>query len=281
MTRFVFALSVVICTACLGSAQDKAALSVDRIQNLAYNSAKDADPLRHKLDLYVPKKATNFPVVMFVHGGTWRSGNKDLYAAVGNTLGSQGIGTAVINYRLSSKEGKVKHPDHIHDVAKAFSWVKANVGKHGGDAGKLYVGGHSAGGHLVALLGTDASYLKAEGCDVKDIRGVVALSGVYTIVPAIKQIQDAFGSDTKECLAASPMTHVSGHHPPFLIAYGDKDLPMLDIMAEQFGKKLTECKCPTRVMKISDRDHVSIMRNAAGNAEDPLTKAIVEFVKKN
>ena len=70
--------------------------------------------------------------MMFVHGGAWKCGNKDLYAPLGETFAKQGIGTAVINYRLTDGKGTVKHPDHIQDVAKAFAWVKDNCGKYGG-----------------------------------------------------------------------------------------------------------------------------------------------------
>src|SRR5262245_21259620 len=119
--------------------------------------------------------------MMFVHGGAWRSGQKEMYAALGETFAKQGVGTAVINYRLSSSGGTVKHPDHVKDVARAFAWVKENAARYGGDPEKLYISGHSAGGHLVALLATDEQYLKAEKCSAKDVRGVMALSGVYTI----------------------------------------------------------------------------------------------------
>jgi acetyl esterase/lipase len=253
---------------------------VEKHLNLAYNPARDADPVRHKLDLYVPKGARDFPVMVFVHGGMWRSGSKDLYAALGNTFAQQGIGTAVINYRLSNRNGDgARHPDHIKDVAKAFAWVKANAGKYGGSKDKLFLSGHSAGGHLVSLLATDEQYLKAEGCSVADVKGVMTVSGVYTISNLVGAFQEIFGKDDAACKAASPLTHVKDKHPPFLIAYGTKDFPFLDQMAEQFGKKLSDCKCDAKVMKL-DRDHYSIIVQLAASATDPLTKAMVEFMKK-
>jgi acetyl esterase/lipase len=250
---------------------------VEKVLDVSYNSAKDADPKRHKLDLYMPKGAKDFPVMMFVHGGRWKSGNKELYAPLGELFAKQGIVTVVINYRLTEKDGKIKHPDHIHDVAKAFAWVKENCGKYGGGKEKVFISGHSAGGHLVALLATDDSYLKAEKCTQKDIHGVMALSGVYTITPLI--LGDVFGKDAEVCKAASPLTHVQANEPPFLIAYGTKDIPFLDAMAEEFGKKLTECKCDCKVMKM-ERDHYTIIKNMASDVDDPLTKAMLEFMGK-
>ena len=258
-------------------ADGTAKFEVEKHQNLVYNSAKDADPVRHKLDLYLPKGAKDFPVMMFVHGGKWKSGNKELYAPLGETFAKQGIGTAVINYRLSDSSGTIKHPDHIKDVAKAFAWVKNNCGKYGASKDKMFVSGHSAGGHLVALLATDDVYLKAEQCEASDIRGVVAVSGVYTIVPLV--LGDIFGKDPEVCKAASPLNHITGKHPPFLIAYGNQDFPLLDQMAEQLGRKLTECKCDAKVMKL-ERDHYSIIRQMGTKPDDPLTKAMVEMMTK-
>jgi len=257
-------------------AQD-ARYEVEKHKNLAYNTAKDADPVRHTLDLYVPKGAKDFPVMMFVHGGAWKTGNKDLYGPLGETFAKQGIGAAVINYRLTNSKGTVKHPDHIQDVARAFAWVKASCGKYGGSKDKLFVSGHSAGGHLVALLGTDETYLKAEGCTTRDICGVMAISGVYTITPLV--LGDIFGKDDAVCKAASPISHCEGSHPPFLIAYGNKDFPFLDLMAEEFGKKLKDCKNEATVMKL-DRDHFSIVIQMGTKADDQLTRAMVEFMTK-
>src|SRR4051812_39160035 len=86
-----------------------------RHKDIAYRTDKDADPERHKLDVYVPKGKKDFPVLMFVHGGGWKSGSKSWYTSLGHAFAGHGIGTVVTNYRLSPK---VKHPAHAEDVAK-------------------------------------------------------------------------------------------------------------------------------------------------------------------
>jgi acetyl esterase/lipase len=256
---------------------EEAKFEVEKHRNLAYNSAKTADPVKHQLDLYVPKGAKNYPVMVFVHGGSWKSGNKELYAPLGETCAKQGIGTAVINYRLTDSKGTIHHPDHIHDVAKAVAWVKANCGKYGGNKDQLFLSGHSAGGHLVALLALDESYLKAEGCSTRDICGVTAVSGVYTVTSWA--LGDIFGKDEEVCKAASPSTHVKGHHPPFLIAYGTKDFPFMDLMAEDLGKKLKQAKCEATVMKL-ERDHFSIIIEMGTKASDDLNQAMMKFMTR-
>jgi acetyl esterase/lipase len=249
--------------------------AVEAVRDLAYRDGPDADVVRHKLDLYIPQGAKDFPVLVFVHGGTWRSGNKERYAGVGQIFARQGIGTAVINYRLSPA---VQHPAHIEDVAKAFAWVHARIGAYGGRADRIFLCGHSAGGHLVALLATDDKYLKAEKLTPAAIRGVVGMSGVYVITP-VSLFESAFGPDTAVCTDASPLSHVQGGHPPFLLLYADKDFKYLDQMAEQMGAALQRCACDAEVCKVEDRNHITIIAKMSGTG-DPATEAIAAFIGK-
>jgi acetyl esterase/lipase len=249
---------------------------VDTVQGIAYYDGNDADPVRHKLDLYLPRGQKDFPVLIFVHGGTWKSGNKDLYAPLGKLYAKNGIGTVIINYRLSPK---VKHPAHIQDVARAFAWTHKNIAKHGGNPKNIFVCGHSAGGHLVSLLSTNETYLKAEGLALSDIKGTIPLSGVFVLIPNL-MFKDIFTEDKEVVKSASPIDHVKGNHPPCLMLYADKDFLTLDTMAEQMCTKLKECKCEASTLKIADRTHISIITSMV-RIEDPANQAILEFLAKH
>ncbi len=257
-------------------ARDAAAPAVKKHTNLAYRTDPAADPERHTLDLYVPAGAKDFPVLFFVHGGTWRSGSKGMYTALGEAFAELGIGTAVINYRLSPA---VKHPAHVEDVAKAFAWTRENVGRYGGDKDKITLFGHSAGGHLVSLLATDPAYLKAEGLTPAAVRGVVSVSGVYSILPEVTLFHSAFGKDETVCRLASPLAHVTGKHPPFLLAYGDKDFDQLDRMALDMAAALKKHDSPHTVLRCEGRNHYSIIVLAI-QPDDALHKAIRAFVRR-
>lgn len=248
---------------------------VVKLLDVAYRD-KDADPIKHKLDFYYPKGLSSYPVVFFVHGGTWRSGDKKIYGPLGELFARNGVGIVITNYRLSPK---VKHPAHIEDVAGAFAWAHKNVGRYGGRNDRLFACGHSAGGHLVALLATDGRYLRAEKLPASSVRGVLALSGVYTIAPGLFPTQ--FGDDAEVCRAASPLSNVSGGHAPFLILYADKDLPFLDRLAESMHKALDKAKCQTELLRIAGRDHVSIMVKIASDETDPGTVAMLRFVARH
>jgi acetyl esterase/lipase len=254
-----------------------AGYEVEAVKDVAYRTGPDADPVRHKLDLYLPKGAKDFPVMVFVHGGSWRSGNKNMYAKIGEVFARNGVGAVVINYRLSPA---VKHPAHVEDAAKALAWTYANIAKYGGRPDRIFLSGHSAGGHLVALLATDERYLKAENLPTTVIHGVMALSGVYTITPSVTIFQRAFGTDEAVCKDASPLAHVHANCPPFLLLYAESDFTLLDVMAEQMGKALKAANCEVSVQKLLGRNHITIIAQAA-NQTDPATQAMLEFIGKH
>jgi len=249
----------------------------ERHADIAYRTDKGADKERHRLDVYTPKGKKDFPVVMFVHGGSWRSGDKNLYAALGQSLAADGIGCVICNYRLSPA---VQHPAHVEDVAKAFAWTADNITKYGGKKDQLFLCGHSAGGHLVSLLVTDPQYLKAEKHLPSEVKGVAALSGVFEIVPTVQVLQGPFGKDEEKCKAASPLTYAGGKHPPFLIAYADNDFPRLDETALNMHAALKKAESPVELVKCKDRNHYTIIIQFV-NTADPLNKAFREFVQKN
>jgi acetyl esterase/lipase len=250
----------------------KTTYEIEIVRNVAYNGASDADPERHRLDCYLPRGVKDYPVFFFIHGGGWRNGSKNGFAAHGKTFASQGIGFVATNYRLSPK---VKHPAHIEDVAQAFAWVHANLGKRGANLNQIYVSGHSAGGHLAALLATDESYLKKHKLALTNIRGVIPISGVFSV--GGERMSSIFGDDG---MKASPMTHIKAKLPPFLVFYADKELGALGKQAEAFGAAMKKVKCDIEVKRIKDRDHGTIMRNVA-KPDDEVIMAIVAFIRKN
>jgi len=249
----------------------KTTYEVEVVKDLDYHGGKEADSERHKLDLYLPKGAKDYPVLFYIHGGGWTKGSKASFSSQGKTFASQGIGCVSVNYRLTSK-----HPSHIEDVARAFAFSVKELKKRGADVGRVFVSGHSAGGHLAALLAVDDGYLKKYKLSpAENIKGVIPISGVFTI----REGNRSFG-DAEACKAASPQTHVKEKLPPFLIFYGDAEAGALGRQAESFGKALKGARCNVTVKMIADRNHGTIMRNIA-KEDDPVTVQIVEFIKKN
>lgn len=293
------------------------AFSVEEVRNIAYRDGADADSYRHRLDVYRPKGKKDCPVVVLVHGGSWFLGDNrfwGLYTAVGHFLAGQGIVAILPNYRLAPS---AKHPDQVKDVAAAVRWARDNCGRHGGNPEQLFLLGHSAGGHLVSLLTTDESRLKAVDLRTADIRGVIAVSGVYRIpaetpeftvggsgpvagrldqlfpargatmpllngpigVPLLFDVYDpAFGSKAKDRADASPLTFVRRGLPPFLILTAEHDLPTLPEMADEFHRALVREGCNSRLVKVGRRNHAAILFTAI-TTDDPAARAILDFVR--
>ncbi len=242
-------------------------------KNISYVEGKDGDE-RQKLDLYLPKGAKDYPTLFFIHGGGWRAGSRAGFDRIGRTFARNGVAFVSTGYRLSPK---VKHPAHIQDVAKGFAWTVANISKYGGNPGTIFVSGHSAGGHLAALLATDADYLKAEKLSLNNIKGVIPVSGAFVISPRMK---DVFGDDAAVCKKASPRTHVRKGLPPFLILYADSEIAGLGKQAEAFAPALKQQNVEVTILQGKDRNHGSIMMRMAAET-DPATQAVLEFIARH
>src|SRR4051812_17707766 len=135
---------------------------------------------KHRLDLFLPQ-GTGWPTLIFIHGGGLASGDKsfrvsgeDVYGNIGRFYASQGIGVAVINYRL---QPKVTWREQVDDVACATAWVATNLGMYGADTSHIFIGGHSAGAHLGSRIALDPKPLAQYGLSPANISGVIAISG--------------------------------------------------------------------------------------------------------
>jgi acetyl esterase/lipase len=248
---------------------------VEPHKGISYREGAEEDSAKHKLDVYSPKDKTNAPVLFFIHGGSWRSGDRALYGPLGNRYAHAGFVTVVPSYRLAPKH---PHPAQIQDVAAAFAWTVRHVTEFGGDTNRIYVAGHSAGGHLAALLSLDESQLLPYQLSPKTIRGVLALSGVYDL--ASNESQDSvFGSDREVRRAASPLFHVNPGAPPFLVTYCQWDYFSLPAQAREFHRALQKAGVKAALVYIRGESHISEMVNIS-RADDPLAAAALKFMNE-
>ncbi len=245
--------------------------------NLTYYAGDGADKYRNRLDLYLPKGQRDVPVVMFVHGGGFTVGIKDQYAFVGEVLASNGIATAVINYRLSPK---TSYPGHVQDVARAFAWLRAHAEEYGVKADRIFVSGHSAGATLVSMLGADPAYLKEAGESLDHVAGVISISGSFTQSARSAMFQSAVPVDAEVVRNASAINHVAGPHPPFLILFGDKDAPRTGEDALQMGAALQEAGNSAAVHEIADHAHMDMITGIMSPSDQGLVLTL-QFIKRH
>ena len=183
-----------------------------------------ADQRQTSLDVYVPAAAAGLPVLMYVHGGGWASGDKDAVGAKAAYFTAHGFVFVSINYRLIPAAWPAQQ---AADVAQAVAWVRENIGGYGGDRARLFVLGHSAGAHLTALIASDETYLHEAGLGPGALRGVILLdSAAYDVEQLMhspegqtEPFRPAFGDDPARWRQVSPRAKIGPGKsiPPHLL----------------------------------------------------------------
>jgi acetyl esterase/lipase len=270
-------------------------LSPARAQDVKRNIPY-ADPAdeRQVLDVYSPTNAKGLPVVFWIHGGGWQTGDKTDVQVKPQAFTDKGFVFVSTNYRLLPK---VDMATILRDVAKAIRWVHDHVAGYGGDPERLFVMGHSAGAQLAALICTDDRYLKAEGLSLAIIKGCVPVDGDTYDVPAIIETaetrwrvhglprakfghREKFGDDPAKHRDFSAVTHVARDKgiPPFLVLYVAGH-PDTTAQALRLGNVLKDAGAPATLFGARETTHDKLNADL-GLPDDPATKALFEFLGK-
>jgi len=185
-------------------------------RNAAYGGLE-----RQRLDVYRPVDAAPvMPVIVFIHGGSWRSGDKRDYGFVGAAFASRGFLTVLPNYRLVPE---VRFPAFVEDCAAAVRWTQGNAAAHGGDPRRIVLVGHSAGAYNAAMLTLDARFLAGAGVDGRNVRGFAGLAGPYDFLPLdVDATRDAFG-EAPDSAATQPIHFARADAAPMLLLWGGDD----------------------------------------------------------
>jgi acetyl esterase/lipase len=172
------------------------------------------------LDVYAPHAAANAPVVIFFYGGSWEEGRRRWYRYVGEALASNGVIAVIPDYR---KYPQVRFPAFMQDAAKATKWTFMHAAEFGGDPQRIFVMGHSSGGHIAALLACDKRYLNAVELQPKDLAGMIGLAGAFAFLPYQDDEADIFGDTPQGRYDSQPINFVDGDEPPMLLLQGRDD----------------------------------------------------------
>ena len=217
---------------------------------------------RNRLDLYRPERAAGpLPVIVWVHGGGWTNGDKARLPIA--SFATNGFAIAAINYRFSQH---AIFPAQIHDCKAAVRWLRANAKQYGLDPNHFGAWGASAGGHLVALLGTTAGVGELEGPGGNDdqssrVQAVVDWYGPtdFLTVGAKETRTRLIGGDPQaikeKAAKASPMTYVSSKAAPFLIMHGDRDKTVPISQSEAFAQALKQAGAEVTFVVVKGAGH--------------------------
>lgn len=283
--RLVSALVFLSVFFCTGAAAQRRTPDIPYVEN---------GHKRHVLDIYTPQDQAekNLPVLFWIHGGGWQTGDKSDVALKPRVLTERGFVFVSTNHRLLPE---VQMEDLIQDVARAVGWVHRNIARYGGDPTRIFLGGHSSGAQLAALTCIDDRYLKKEGVSFDVLKGCIAVDGDTYDIPRIIMTAEhrqalyggkmftfghrqKFGNDPEKHVAFSAVTHVAKGKgiPPFLLLYFSGN-PDTRAQAERLESVLTQAEIPARSYGKADSNH-SRLNDDLGKPDDPATQEFYKFL---
>ncbi len=275
---------------------DKSSHKVEK--DILYREVKWWDPQSSMLDIYYQDSLEKKPVVIFIHGGSWTSGDKSYFLKQPNILHyflDQGFVVASINFRLVGEIGsfRVNYRHQAEDISHAIKWLSKNVQEYGGCNDQFFLVGYSSGAHLASLVATDTSYLKNVDISIESIMAVIALDvPAYDVPMALKLMKGSsledniplneliFGKELKEQVKGSPSSYVFNSRMPFLLVSSGikngKPQSITNDVTEFFKNTLIKSGHIASHVHYKNHSHSSFL-SALGKSDDNLAKVMARF----
>jgi arylformamidase len=207
------------------------------------------DGPRQRLDFFACGRPAA-PTLAYIHGGYWQMNDKEPYAFFGEALLPAGFNLAVIEYTLAPA---ARLDQIVGEVRAAVAWVIDHAAERGGDPQRVFVAGHSAGGHLTAEAMADPR-----------VAGGLAISGIYDLEPVrLNYLNDKLGLDAAEALRNSPIRHLPARAAPLVVAVGLAELPELIRQSEEYWAAWHATGLPGEYLPLPAHEHFSILEELA------------------
>ncbi|HDR4563300.1 alpha/beta hydrolase [Bacillus cereus] len=245
-----------------------------KVLNIKYGSNR-----MQTLNIYAPKVQSEekLPVIIYVHGGGWKGGDKINVSEKPNFFNEKGYAFISVNYRLSPE---VNYEEMTSDISNAIKWVYDNADNHHLDCTQINLMGHSAGGHLIMLIATNPKYLNNVGLSSKVIRSTVNIDGPLDLVSFIGKFErynKVFGTDQKIWKEASPVTYATNKNlPPILLIAREKN------SVETFMDKTKNARNIVRYFEAKNLSHGQLTQSlGVPKTEESanMTNTVLEFLR--
>ncbi|MDR3524671.1 MAG: alpha/beta hydrolase [Acetobacteraceae bacterium] len=232
------------------------------------------------MDVYRPSapRAAKLPLLVFVHGGAWKSGNRGEYQFVGAPLARLGMVVAIPDYRKSPQAG---FPTFLEDNARAIAFARNRATAWGADPQRIFLIGHSAGGYNVLMLALDPRYLNAVGMRPTDLAGVVGMSAPTDFIPSTDpDVAAAFGPSPRP-EEMQPINFARKDAPPILLLHGGKDDIVSPHNTASLRRHMMAVGGEVRVQTFPDLGHIGLVVAVAPISawRAPVRNAIIEFIR--
>jgi acetyl esterase/lipase len=214
------------------------------------------DP-RQRLDVYVPERpGGKRPVIIFFYGGNWQQGDRADYRFVAESLTRADTIVVIPDYRLYPA---VTFPGFVEDSARAVAWAAGNIARYGGDPGRIFLIGHSAGAYNAAMVALDPRYLQAAGGSRAGIAGVIGIAGPYDFLPLTDPtLQVIFGPEPVRA-RTQPINFVDSQAPPMLLVTGTEDTVVQPRNTQRLASRLRDAGVPVREILYPRLGHIEIV----------------------
>jgi arylformamidase len=232
------------------------------VKNIVYGSHP-----RERLDIY-PALQPHSKTLVFIHGGYWKAAEKESFHFVADGFHSYGISTVLIEYPLMPE---VSMDQLVDSCRAAINWVRQNITQYNGDPEQIYIAGHSAGGHLAAMLMTDPENKS------NSFKGVCALSGLFNLLPIqLSELNNELQMDMDTAMQNSPVQLDPVAICPLLLAVGaDESYEFKDQSKELYNR--WNKSIPMQLMEPAGLNHYSIIEAMADKNTD-LHKALCKMM---
>jgi acetyl esterase/lipase len=215
---------------------------------------------RERLDFF-PARTAGAPILAFIHGGYWQSNDKEPSSFLVEGPLAHGFAVALIEYTLAPAADLDRIVGEVH---RAVAWLAEHAGELGADAARLYVSGHSAGGHLAATM-----------LDHPAVAGVIAISGLFDLEPIrLCYLNDKLGLTVDSAHANSPLLDLPARSAPCVVAVGADELPELVRQSAQYAAALAANGLPARYLPLAGHDHFTVLDELA-RPEGALCEALL------
>ncbi len=248
---------------------------------IAVNGTQYGKVAAQRIFVIAPAQATSAPrpVLVFIHGGSWNSGDPGDYQFIGRKFARHGFVVALPGYRLG-REGAFPHM--LEDSAAALAWVRDHIAESGGDPDRVFVMGHSAGAYNAVMLGLERQWLGRAGVPDGFVKGVIGLAGPYDFYPFTSESSKAaFGSAPDPALT-QPIHFARADAPPMLLMTGDQDTSVKPRSSLALARALSAAGQPTQAVIITGTDHAGIVMKLAApfDRDSRVEDAVLSFLTR-